>query len=662
MENIPVQLREESCEVRVGNKFCIIKKIAQNEYFYQIFRGDMKKLIFILLFIISISLFAQESQLYTPVNIQKAYNNQTRSTDGNPGENYWQNRANYQINVELDPHSGLITGTEEITYFNNSPDSLNELYIHLFMNIYKKGNPRQYVVDPEDENEGVIIESFAINGNTVDTSAMEYIHNDFVLHLDKPILSGHETNLSVSWHYSINKKSHFRTGQVDSTSWFVAYFFPRIAVYDDIDGWNNFKYAGSAEFYNDFGDFTVSITVPQNFLAWATGVLQNPTDVLRKKFTERLISAQNSDEIVHIIDSTECTSDKITQPNPKNIWIYKAENVSDFAFAVSDHYLWDASGLAVDKNTGRRVLIDAAYNKDSKDFYKVAKIARQSIDFMTTEIPGVPYPYPNLTVFNGLDEMEYPMMVNDASFEDPTYVVKLTSHEIFHSYFPFYMGTNESKYAWMDEGFASFGDYLIVSHLLSEDAADFYYLNSYRKDAGGEVDAPIITNSNFLTRPMYHYNAYVKPATFLYILMDYFGKDSFREYLQEYMKRWNGKHPIPYDFFNTLNDVSEQNLNWLFNPWFFQFGYVDLAIKNVSNTSDKYKVIIEKIGNYPAPVHLKVNYKNGSSEVITRTASVWKDGDRTITITFTGKSTIEKIAILNRLVPDADISNNVYVF
>jgi peptidase M1-like protein len=612
----------------------------------------------ILSLVICSIIIAQESDLYVPINIQNAYTNQTRSADGNPGKNYWQNSADYKMNVEIDPVTGLMTGSEKIVYFNNSPDTLNELYIHLFMNIYKKGNPREYAVDPSDENEGVIIESLSVNGKEVNESSMEYIHNDFILQLEEPLISGQNTKLDIFWNYTINRNSHFRTGQVDSTSWFVAYFFPRIAVYDDIDGWNNFKYSGSAEFYNDFGNFDISITVPQNFVVWATGMLQNPEQVLKKKYAARLSAALTSDKIIHIIDSTECTSNLVTRTNEKNTWQFQADNVNDFAFAISDHYLWDASSLVVDQDCGRRVLIDAAYNKHSKDFYKVAKIARQSIEYMSNEIPGVPFPYPNETIFNGLDEMEYPMMVNNLSTDDSIYSVKVTAHEIFHSYMPFYMGINETKYAWMDEGFASFCDYLILSELHSERIADFYYLESYQANAGFEVDVPIITNSKHLTRPMYHYNAYAKPAAFLYVLKDLLGNELFVDCLQEFMKRWNGKHPIPYDFFYTLNYVSDQNLNWLFKPWFFEFGYVDMAITNIENES----CTIEKIGLYPAPVHLKIFYDDGSSKMLKRNAAVWKDGSKEITIKLPYEKTIKKIELIHRLVPDADVLNNIYEF
>jgi len=404
----------------------------------------------------------QSQDLFMPLNIKSAYINGTRSMDGFPGVKYWQNRADYRIEVEFEPVNGTISGNEEITYYNNSPDQLTELIIHLFPNIYKKGNAREFEVDPDDESNGVSIYQILIDGKNIHLREQtEYIHNDIRLNLPLPLGPDEQIQITIDWQYTVNKNSHMRTGRVDSTSYFIAYFFPRIAVYDDIDGWNILKYSGRSEFYNDFGNFELSVTVPQHYLVWATGMLQNPEEVLMQKYQQRLQTALNSDKIIHIIDSTESQKGNITAIKDKNIWRFMAENVSDVAFAVSDHYLWDASSLVVDKNSGRRVLIDAAYNKYSRDFYQVAKIAREAIDFMSNRIPGVPFPYPNETVFNGLDEMEYPMMVNNISVSDPGYLIKLTSHEIFHSYFPFYMGINETKYAWMDEGWASFGDYLI---------------------------------------------------------------------------------------------------------------------------------------------------------------------------------------------------------
>jgi len=469
-------------------------------------------------------------------------------------------------------------------------------------------------------------------------------------------------NMSISWNYVLNEKSHMRTGVVDSSSFFIAYSFPRIAVYDDIDGWNEFKYMGDTEFYNDYGNFDVSIKVPKNYIVWATGLLQNPEQVLSKKYLKRYKEAFLSDKIISIVDSIECTQNNITIQNDNNIWAFKAENVTDFAFAASDHYVWDATSLMVDKETKRRVFLDAAYNKDSEDFYQVIHIARDAVEFMSYEIPGIPFPFPKETVFNGLDAMEYPMMVNDTTLEDIDETIKLTSHEILHSYLPFYVGTNETKYAWMDEGFTSFCDYLIHSELVSPEKAGYYFLGEYKKEAGYTIDAPIFTSSEYLKRPTYTYNSYPKAAGFFLTLKDLYGNDVFKELIHEFMNRWNTKHPTPYDLFYTLNDVGKQNINWLVKAWIFEFGYLDLALKDIKQNNDEYKIVIEKKGRFPAPVHLKINFSNGESEIVKEKASVWKKADKEFIIKKRILKKIKSVELLDPTLLDADLTNNLYIF
>jgi hypothetical protein len=596
-----------------------------------------------------------------PQNFKQAYLNKTRSLDGRSGPNYWQNRADYNIHVDLELGSRIIKGRETIIYHNNSPDILNELLIHLHANIYKKGNAREFDVHFTDETEGVRINTIQINGNEIDRNSIRYIHNDFILNLDNGLQPRSITELYIEWHYRLNRRSHMRTGAVDSSSFFVAYFFPRIAVYDDIDGWNDFKYSGITEFYNDFGNFDVSITVPRHFIVWATGLLQNASAVLKKAYSERYEQAFNTDSIIHIVNAEEAANKHITAKADKNIWKFKADNISDFAFATSDHYLWDATSLVVDQKTARRVLVDVAYNKNSRDFYDVINISRRAIDYMSTKLPGIPFPYPNETVFNGLDEMEYPMMVNDKSFADPSYVIKLTSHEISHSYFPFMMGINESKYAWMDEGWASYFDYQICSELDSPDKASVYYMEKYKRDATSDMNTPMMTNTQYLKRPVYQYNSYAKPAAFLFVLNDYLGDKLFKEALHEYVNRWQGKHPLPYDFFNTYNDVTGQNLNWLFEPWFFKFGYVDLAIDDVSINDSECTVSITSLGNYPAPVRLNIFYADGTIKTLKKNVSVWRNGDTKFVLTFKSLKPIRSLKLDHYLIPDANMDNNEWI-
>jgi hypothetical protein len=606
--------------------------------------------------------FARSSGLYIPLNIQKAYQGNTRSLTGKPGTNYWQNRADYSIDVKFDPVTRILKGKETITYYNNSPDTLKELLLHLFPNYFKKGNARDETIDYTDENSGVTIEQMTVNNIHVDISPgskfLKYKHTNLKLILENPLPPGKNLVLSISWHYTVNKGSHNRTGSVDSSSFFIAYFFPRIAVYDDIHGWNDSLYTGTTEFYNDFGIFEVSIAVPQNFIVWATGSLQNPGEVLTPKYLQRFKSAMSSDDIIHIINATECTGKDITAPNRINTWKFKADNVCDFAFATSNHYLWDAASLVVDKTTRKRVLIDAAYSKDSEDFPHITGIARQAIEFMSFKFPGYPFPYPNETVFQGLADMEYPMMVNDGTRKDIDAAMKLTFHEIFHSYFPFFMGFNETKYAWMDEGLTSMGDYLFMEYQKKPRYQYIYFDYLYKNQIGHDLDIPIFARSDILKSPVYYNNAYSKSATFFLILRDFLGADIFKQTLLEFIKFWNGKHPSPYDLFYFFREVSGQDIEWLIKPWFFEYGYVDLAMKRVSRYDDGYRFVIERKGRYPSPIHVKISYEDGSSEIIHKKASVWKEGKRIYTINKTVSRVIKSVELAGKRYLDADLTNN----
>ena len=617
----------------------------------------------LMLFISNLS-NGQNPGLYIPRNIQKAFNNGTRSLDGRPGINYWQNRADYNINIVFNPGIRLVEGKEKINYFNNSPDTLNEIIVHLFPNFFKKGNPRDFAINPEDEGNGIVIEKISYDGKGLDTAA--YSNNDeyrgtiLKIRLPIPILPKRKAEFSFDWNYILNKESDIRTGAIDSSKFFIAYFFPHIEVYDDIDGWNDFQYTGGVEFYNDFADFDVSITVPKDYIVSATGELQNPDEVLTEKYVKRYRSALISDSVIQIIDSNDIVQKNITIPRSKNTWTFKAENVTDFAFAMSNHYLWDGSSLIVDTVKGRRVFINAAYNKDSKDFYKVAKTARAEIEYMSTVLPDVPFPYPTETVYNGSGGMEYPMMANDSSVPDSS-MVGLAAHEISHSYFPFYMGINESKYAYMDEGWAAYIDFMTTSTLYSIEVIKKSRVKAYKNAIGNDLDLPIIAISKYLKSPVYRYNAYIKAAYFYNMLKEYLGNDLFLKALHEYMDRWNGKHPIPYDFFNSMSNAIGEDLTWLIKPWFFEYGYLDLGIKEISQTGNIYNIVIEREGNYPGGFKLKLTYSDGTNEILSKSVSVWKDGKSKYILEIpTGKKIIKAI-LFDKIWLDANSSNDEFI-
>ncbi|MCD4696202.1 MAG: M1 family metallopeptidase [Bacteroidales bacterium] len=610
-------------------------------------------------------LHSQQSPSFVPLNIQKAIKKNTRTVTGKPGTNYWQNNADYKIDVSFDPKTRLLKGQETISYFNNSPDTLNYLLIHLFADLYKKESIRDFVVFPQDQHDGIKITSITVNKGRIDwqPESENVIFEDTYawIQLLHPLVPESQNEIKISWSYTLNLTSHMRTGQVDSSGFFIAYWFPRIGVYDDIQGWNAYNYAGNVEFYNDFGNFDVNITVPGGFVVWATGELQNPKITLSDKYYRRFKLAMDTDQVIGIIDPADIIYRDFTAPDPEVTWHYKAENVSDFAFALSDHFVWDAIHLEVDKAGDKKVFLSTAYDKNSPDFSKVIHIAKKSIEYMSDELPAVPFPYPSMTVFNGLDEMEYPMMVNDHSLSDIKMTFSLTAHEIYHTYFPFLTGCNEQEYTWMDEGLTSFFEYNIIKDIVDSNTVSIFFLDYYYDILGTNKDLPLFSSSGIIRSDEYYAISYTKAAIFYSILENEMGKEKFREMIREFIETWKEKHPTGIDFLNFVRHYSADDLNWLIRPWFFEFGYVDLSIEDVTKTGETYEVKIRNNGNYPAPVNIRITYTNRSSEQLRGKASYWATGAVEIVEEIQAKSDIKMIELFHDIPMDAFPENNIFI-
>ncbi|MBS1509726.1 MAG: M1 family metallopeptidase [Bacteroidetes bacterium] len=600
-----------------------------------------------------------QTTLPIPTNIQKAYNKNTRSADGKPGKNYWQNHAAYTINVQFDPATRLVKGTVQISYTNNSPDTLKEMWLKLYPNIYKKGVSRLMQVDAADLTDGVAIESFVLNNETIAARSYNITGTNMRVRMKTALLPHHNIPLTISYSYTLNQHSHIRTGEVEDGAYFIAYYFPRIAVYDDIDGWNKNEYLGSQEFYNDFCDFNTSITVPADYIVWATGDLQNAHEVLNDTYVQRMQQAATQDGYVTVIDSSDLHNGHITKGSGTNTWQFEAKNVTDAVFAISNHYTWQSSSLVVDKSTGRRTRVDAVFNPKHKDYFNVAADAHKTVEAMSFRFPKWPYPYSHETVFDGLDQMEYPMMVNDNPLEDRAESIELTDHEIFHTMFPFYMGINETKYGWMDEGWATIGEWLI-SPMIDTTIVDLYGIAAVENNAGNEIDMPITTLTTQENGTSMFINSYPKPAMGYLFVKDMLGDDLFYKALHNYFKNWGGKHPMPYDFFNSMNAGCGKNVNWFWKRWFFDGGVPDLAVAKVEEKGNQKKIIIAQKGSKPVPVDITVTYKDGSVEKMHRSIAVWEKGAGSVIISYSTARKIQKVVLGSTYVPDVNKTDNVY--
>ncbi|MBL7886183.1 MAG: M1 family metallopeptidase [Flavobacterium sp.] len=615
----------------------------------------MRKLIFITILVALVNHYSfAQTTLPTPKNITATYAKKTRSEDGFPGKNYWQNTADYVINVNFNPTNRLLNGSEEITYFNNSNDTLREIVFKLYPNIYKKGSPRLMKFDDEDTNEGMNIESMSINNSVVEANNWFINATNMSVRI-QPLLPKQSLKFTIQFSYTLNKGSHMRTGQIDDGAFFIAYFFPRIAVYDDIDGWNRNQYLGTHEFYNDFCNFKTSITLPNDYMVWATGDLLNCSEVYHDKYCTRIQEAENNDEIRYIIDNNDLKSGNITKSNnPTNTWKFDVKNVTEIAVAFSNHYVWQSSSVEVDKVTHRRTRVDAVFNDAHKDYHYVASDARKTVEAMSFNFPKWPFPYSHETVFDGLDQMEYPMMVNDNPVEDRAESIELTDHEIFHTMFPFYMGTNETKYGWMDEGWATIGEWLI-SPMIDPNIVDLYGIDRTSITSGTEIDLPITTLTTQLYGEAMFINSYPKPAFGYLYVKDLLGDDLFFKALHHYIKTWNGKHPMPNDFFYSMNTGSGKNLNWFWKKWFFEGGVLDLAIKNVKGK----QITIENKGNKPLPIDVEITFADGSKEKIHKTIEAWKNGNKTVIVSTKSNKKIKKVTLGSTYVPDSNKKDNI---
>jgi hypothetical protein len=598
-----------------------------------------------------------QDRLFTTTEMGTAYKKGTRSENGAPGPNYWQNAADYRIKVNFDPATRLVSGTVEIDYRNASPDTLRQLWFKLFPNLYQKGAPRSASISHKDLHDGVSVTGLSVAGRTIESGRLRIDGTNMVVPV-QPILPKTTTRVQLTYSYTLNKGSHTRTGEVEEGAYFIAYFFPRITVYDDIDGWNRHPYLGSYEFYNDFGNYDVEITAPGSYVVWATGDLQNVSDVLNPKYAERLKRAETADAIIDVIDTADVKRKDITRANAVNTWKFRAANVSDFAFALSDHYVWKSTSLVVDPKTGRRTRVDAAFNPAHKDFEEVTAFGRKTVEVMSYTFPKWPFPYSHETIFDGLDQMEYPMMVNDNPLENRNETITLTDHEVFHTMFPFYMGTNEVKHAWMDEGWATIGEW-VVSKIIEPTFDDDYGIAPYSRSAGSGADIPIVIPTTHQTGLSNFLNSYAKPGMGYYYVRDLLGEELFTKALHQYIAQWNGKHPTPNDFFYSMNAGAGRNLNWFWKAWFFDDGVPDLAVTSVT-VAKEVKVVVTRKGSKPVPVDLNVVYDDNSQENIHRTIAVWEKGARELTLTFTPKRAVKEVRLGSLYTPDSDPRNNVY--
>jgi hypothetical protein len=606
-------------------------------------------------------------QLYMPRNVARAFASGTRSGDGKPGPKYWQNKGVYNISLNVSPPSRTINGSEEVTYTNNSLNALPSLVIRLELNSHQPESPREDPVDTSYLTTGVHLDEISVNGKVRPSPNIKGI-TYAPIKLDQPLAPGGTVNLTFKWHVDLadhNQTAGGREGAIDPTTYFIAYFYPRIAVYDDTNGWDTVFFTEGHEFYNDFNDYTYQITVPRNFIVWGTGDLLNADEVLQPQFADRLKRSFTSDDVIHVATIKELNDKSVTKQSDSLTWKWRADNVSDVALAVSDHYIWDAGSVVVDKSANRRASVQAAYDEPSKDFEKMVEYGKHTLDWTANNYPGVPYPFQKTTIVRGWADMEYPMMVNDSSQKDPNFTRFVVEHEILHSWFPFYMGINEQRYGFMDEGWATAFEFMIGSADLGKEQAEGFFkqfrVASWTRNGAADADLPIITPADAMAGNGYRNNEYGKAALGYIALKDLLGDAEFSRVLHKFIDDWHGKHPLPWDMFNSFNSTAGRDLNWFFKSWYFDNGYIDLALDDLAPTTGGYNVTIRNVGGFVAPVNVVVQYTDDSIETLHQTPAMWAADQKRATVKINTSKTISLVTLDGGIWMDANMADNKLV-
>lgn len=539
-----------------------------------------------------------------------------RTASGAPGHQYWQQKADYKMKITLDDNNQTITGSETITYYNNSPDDLEYLWVQLDQNMRARDSDSPLIGQSSMRDTLSAFSVFNITGDqdydggfkikSVKSAGkdMTYMINKTMMRLDleKPLKSGENMTFSIDWMYNINNRmtDGGRSGleyfpEDDNYLYTIAQFFPRMAVYIDNEGWQNKQFLGSGEFALTFGDYEVDLTVPSDFIVGATGSLQNPKEVLTAEQMERFEQAKKSyDKPVIIVTEKEAKKNEKTKASGTKTWRYKAENVRDYAFCASRKFIWDA--MAVKLSEGNEPLAMSYYPKEGNPLWEEWSTAAVAQTLKTYSKFTIEYPYPvAISVHTASIGMEYPMICFNYGRPDPdgTYsdskkhgMIGVIIHEVGHNFFPMIINSDERQWTWMDEGLNTFVQYLTEQELTDQLGYEFpsrrgpaHKIVDYMRGENGLV-RPIMTNSEQIRQ--FGSNAYAKPATALNILRTtVMGPELFDKAFKTYAERWAFKHPTPADLFRTMEDASAVDLDWFWKGWFYGTDYVDVDLANV---------------------------------------------------------------------------------
>jgi len=557
--------------------------------------------------------------------------NRYRSSSGVPGPDYWQQRADYTINASLDTATTQISGAVEIRYTNNSPDTLRYVWVQADQNLYRTGS-KGSALFPADSRWGVrgFEGGYTFSDIRINGAAVQPRINDTMMRLDLPsplIPRGGKATIAIRYSFRVPQHGSDRMGR-DSLLYEIAQWYPRMAVYDDVRGWNTDPYLGQGEFYLEYGDYDYSVTVPAGYVVAGSGVLQNPDEVLTATQRQRLASASRGSEVIAIITQSEAAAARTRNVPGTKTWHFRAHNVHDVAWAGAPDFRWDATSW-------NGVLTQAYYQfpKAGRAWEHAAEQTQWTIRQYSQLF--LPFPYPQATSVAGpVGGMEYPMfvMVHYGS-DDPASIFGTINHEHGHEWFPMIVGSNERRYAWMDEGFNTYLNAFAQEGRYPGQSAYPTYLKNWADAVAAGTQSPLMTAPDNIDPNALGAIGYRKPAVVMLTLRNHVvGRDTFDAAFREYIRAWSFKHPTPGDFFRTIENSTGEDLSWFWRAFFYTTDVLDIGIDSVSmRTADgeQFAVIeLRRNTSIPFPVRLRLAYADGTTQDVSLPVNIWARGNR----------------------------------
>lgn len=588
-----------------------------------------------------------------------------RSSSGAPGPDYWQQEASYTIRASLDTGSNLLTGSETIHYVNHSPDALEFVWVQIEQNISAKNSITYQLNQPPLHFAGGAVFDFTakgfIGGITIDRFAAagkELTRTEYGtmmrVELPAPLPPGTAIDFDVAWRFPVPPYGSGRMGHVGNRLYEMGQWYPRLVVYDDVNGWNPLPYIGAGEFYLEYGNFDVTLTLPAGFLVAATGTVQNPTEVWSPAVRQRLESAKTATDRVQVVTKPEATANGAHAVPGTKTWHLQAATVRDFAWAASPDFRWDASGW-------NGVQINTFYRPSATPWEEANRMARFTIQHFSET--WCQYPWPHATTVEGLIEgMEYPMITFVPSIEKREDQFWVLMHEFGHQWFPMIVGSDERRYPWMDEGFNTFIDYGAAEGYFKGTA----YGDTVRREllSADRVSAIPGNEQPLITKPVEQrdlaWGAYQKPALMLTVLRDHvLGRETFERAMREYIRRWEFRHPQPADFFRTMANVSGRDLDWFWRGWIYTTARLDQAVDSVRAVGgDSTYVYLSNRGQMVLPVTLELRYADGTRDTRQLPVEMWYLSDRFTARFATPKSVAGVVVDPTASLPDVNRRNN----